>query len=67
MMSEDSFLKVICSCKENQKINTCKHSLGLAIQVGYCEPPNVAKDIPIGQKQGWAQGGMVGVPQSVPP
>ena len=50
-MSQETYLRAVCSCEENMKHNICKHSLGLALRLGFCNPPSEAKDVPIGQKR----------------
>ena len=50
-LTKDSYLTAVCSCVDNQKHNLCKHTLGLAIRLGFCKPPSEAKNVKIGQKR----------------
>jgi hypothetical protein len=44
-------LSAVCTCKQGMKEYYCKHSLGIAIRLGFVEVPAAAKDIPPGEKR----------------
>ena len=50
-MTEEDPLKSRCTCRVNMKKHLCKHVVGVAIQLGYLNPPSQAKTVPIGKKR----------------
>ena len=50
-MTKESYLQAVCTCEGWLKKDICKHTLGLAVGLKFCEVPHAAKDIPIGQKR----------------
>ena len=47
----DDWKHARCNCPVFFKRGICKHSLGVAIRKGFCQPPAVAKSIPIGERR----------------
>jgi SWIM zinc finger len=39
-----------CTCKKNKKKYTCKHALGVLLRLEICHAPEIAKNVPIGEK-----------------
>jgi predicted protein tyrosine phosphatase len=51
VLADDGRSILECNCPCFMKSNACKHSIGMEIRMGFCEAPDSAKMIPLGQKR----------------